>query len=398
MKSEFEKIFDKLVSSIVDKDKNRIQQVIEEVILYFNKIMNKNYKIKHVSMKSVNEIGDSAFMYALDDSLNYSVDHILNIQRKIIETKKDFNNDYNDVTFSMYLINTIAHELCHCNQYLDNKNGVLNEQTYLNSLCMSINYFGKIEYLDKSYEGEAYGNGVAIMRELCSENNIKNKKYRQEYKKQLLGFNFFTKNIMYHEAVYYINKIPFLITKRGFNDIFIYGSNYIATNIDNKTRAAVIKRYPLASIGIEEIDGKGRLKTPDELMEQYFNRYIKYNGKIIAISQIEKRVLEDIYIYLLLPLLTIEIYNNLCIKYGSDQMDNFMMNLSNKINEKIVLYNNYYENSKVRISKIRKVDNKILQNIDEKYAKNKYNASITYLKYYKKIIENLLSKNNKKKI
>lgn len=70
---------------------------------------------------------------------------------------------------------------------------------------------------------------------------------------------------MYHETVYYLNKLPFLKTKRGFNDIFIYGSNYIATNIDNKTRENIMKKYPLISIGIEKVYGKGRLKIPMDL-------------------------------------------------------------------------------------------------------------------------------------
>lgn len=133
--------------------------------------MNNNYKIKHISMIGVNKTG--GFMYTLDDTLNYSVDYVLDIKRKIIETKNSFDNYYNDIPFSMFLIDTVAHELCHCNQYQDNKNGILTEQTYLNSLCIALNHFGKIQYLDKSFEGDAYGNGVALMRKLCSENYIK---------------------------------------------------------------------------------------------------------------------------------------------------------------------------------------------------------------------------------
>lgn len=32
-------------------------------------------------------------------------------------------------------------------------------------------------------------------------------------------------------------------------------------------------------------------------MEQYFNQYIKYKGNVSPISEKEKQVLEDVYIY-----------------------------------------------------------------------------------------------------
>ena len=56
---------------------------------------------------------------------------------------------------------------------------------------------------------------------------------------------------------------------------------------------------------------------------------------------------------------------------------------------------NYRESYK-RVKKIRTVDTAILQDIDEKYATDKYLKANTYLDELKRKIENLISTKNKK--
>lgn len=391
-------IFNRLVDVVSKGDKNKLQLVIDEIILFFNKSMNKNYKIKHVTSDDIKKTGETSFMYALKDEMCFSVDFILEIQEKIKKAPADryYNPDYDDVTFSMYLINTISHELCHCNQYFDYKNGFVNEQVYLNSLCLLNGRCENINYLDRSYEGEAYGNGLALMRELCNENSINNVEYLKKLEQQLMGWNFFNKNILFHETIFYINKIPFINVNGNFEPI-INHTNDLITKLNSKYRNYFFSEYPIICLGIEENNEIGRLKTPNELMEQYFNKYIKYKGKISILNEEEIKALEDIYIYLLIPNLTDEIYNELCMKYGNEKMNSFLNLLKEKVVDKAKIYADCYEKSMKGIKKIRKTDKNILQNIDEEYAFLKYKSSKIYMDECLKKINQFVS-NSKKRL
>ena len=231
MNDKFRELFDNLVYEISKSNGNNssLSNIIDDIINYFNKVMGKSFKINHVTQEELSKTGQKAFMYATNDVINYSGEMIRNIQNQLKNTKvANYNPDYNDVTYAMFLIDSIAHELCHCNQYVDDINGIMTEQTYLNSLCFALGHYGKVEYLDNSYEGDAYGNGVAIMRSLCSEETLKKSNYIETYKKQMAGWNFFKKNSIFHEAIYYLNKINFMHTKRGFNNIIIYEDNNLS--------------------------------------------------------------------------------------------------------------------------------------------------------------------------
>lgn len=393
MNDKFRELFDKLVSEISKNSGNdsNLSAILDEVIRYLNRVMNKSFKINHVTREELEKIGQNAFMYAIDDVINYSTEMIRNIQNQIKTTKTvNYNPDYNDITFAMFLIDTISHELCHCNQYLDAINGIITEQTYLNSLCYALNYYNKIKYLDKSYEGDAYGHGVSMMRRLCNEETLKNEKYIKTYQKQMTDWNFFKKNLIFHEAIYYLDKIPFMRTKRGFDDIIIY-ANHNLSLLSKKEIDALMRRYPLICIGLEEENGKCRKKTPDELMEQYFGSYVKYGKNKSFINQLEKTVLNDIYTYLLMGQLTPEIYSYLCVRYGKTQMDSFMISLQETVGKKITLYSIAYQTSLVRIQQIRLTDQTILQDIDEKYAENKYSTAMLYLKEYSRRINKYMS-------
>ena len=397
MNDKFRELFDNLVYEISKDNGNNanLSNIIDEIINYINKVMGKSFKIKHITQEDLFKTGQKAFMYTTDNVINYSTEMIRDIQKQIKNTKTtNYNPDYNDVTYAMFLIDSIAHELCHCNQHEDNINGIITEQTYLNSLCFALGHYGKVEYFDNSYEGDAYGNGVAMMRSLCSEENLKKSNYIEVYKKQMVGWNFFKKNSVFHEAIYYLDKIPFMHTKRGFNDIIIY-ANHNLSLLNKKEIAALMKRYPLISIGLEEESNKSRRKNPYELMEQYFGSYVKFGKNKSFLNQQEKLVLDDIYVYLLIPQLTHEIYNNLCIKYGNVQMESFMLSLKDNINKKITLYNAAYQKSLDRIKQIRATDQTILQNIDENYAENKYNAAMIYLKEYSKRIDEFMGQQQK---
>ena len=400
MSSNFSNLFDRLVSELKNTNgsDNNLYAVLDGIIDFINKEMRTNFKIKHISADDLLKVGQTTFMFATDDIVNYSARMIRKYQNDI-KTKKrsEYSLDYNDVTYAMFLIDTIAHELSHCNQYVDGLNGIISEQSYFNALCFALNTFKKVEYLDNSYEGEAYGNGIALTRKLTSASYLNNPVYVDIYNRQMSGFNFFRINSLFHETIYYLNKIPFMSTKRGFNDIVIY-ANYNLSLLDSKKVASILKMYPLISIGLENENGKVRMKTPFELMAQYFGGYIKYGTNKSFINDSERLSLIDIYVYLLMGQLTSDIYNDLCIKHGKDKMDSFMLSLKNNINKKLILYEACYKEALKRIKIIRPRNKDILQNVDEKYAKAKYDTAIIYLKEYLKRIDEFLGvKQNKRK-
>lgn len=408
MGDQFEILFNKLVGAVSGDDDNYLSQALNEMISYLNSIINKNklFKIKKISNSNIKIYGDDTFMYALHDTINYSVEVIRNTQSKI-KSKQDLK--YDDVTYSMYLVDAIAHELCHCNQREENKNGFISEQNYLNSLCCALVYFKNINYLDRATEGEAYKTGANTIKYLVA--NLKNYEYKEIYEKQMSEWTFFRKNLLYHEAIGDLDNIPFMEHKHKngiseFFDIIRYANHnlsiaekmlpqYNSLKLDEKMRNVMIKDFPLLTIGLEEENKKWRKKNAYELMEQYFGNYIKYSNNKFNIDLKEKLALSDIYIYLLLPLLTEEVYNNLCQIYGNRKIDNFMQHLQDRIMIKITLYEQSYIESIYKIQKVRKVDKNILHNVDEAYAKKKYNTSISCLKDYMKKIDNCLGGNRK---
>lgn len=396
MNNRFGNLFDGLVNEISKSCVNdtNLSNIIDEIINYINKILGKQFKIKHVKKEEILKINKNGFMYAIDNKIHYSVELIRETQTKIKTSK---TGNYNNITYAMFLIDCIAHELCHCNQYEDNKNGIMTEQTYLNQLCLALvntfalSAFVKIDYYDRSFEGDAYGNGIAMMRSLFSNEFLENSSYIETYQSQMEKWSFFKKQSLTHEAIYYLDKIPFMHTKRGFEDIIIY-ANHNLSRLKKDEINALMKKYPLICIGLEEIKGttECRKKNPNELMKQYFGSYVKYGDLKSSLNKEEKMVLEDIYIYLLIPHLTPEKYNKLCEDFGRDKMDLFMSTLKNNINKKTNLYKNAYLMSLSRINQLKFNDKTTLQNIDEKYAKNKYNRAITYLEDYSKRIDEFI--------
>ena len=195
MDVNFRELFKKLVGAVSSNDDIYLEKAIDDIVRYINKVMGKEFKLKHVTEEEVLKTGNTAFMYALGNSFCYSSKMIRNIQGKLkIFKSKDYNPMYNDVTYAMYLVNAIGHELCHCNQYNDYKTGMLSEQNYLNSLCYAFGYYdNKVNYFDRSFEGEAFGNGVYIMKYLCNEGMLSDLGYLTLYKEQLSKFTFFSK-------------------------------------------------------------------------------------------------------------------------------------------------------------------------------------------------------------
>ena len=404
---KFEEIFNNLIISLEKNDKVGIKNSIKYNIKYINNILGTNFKTNYIDLNDIRNLEERAFMYALptDNSINYNADLILDTKNKIIKKGKEIHIDkyYNDVTYAMYIIQCIAHELWHCKQFVDNKNGNPNKQTYLNSLCSAIDYDKKINYSDKSFEGDAYGIGVSIMKELCNEKTIKNKDYLKQFKNQrsMNVLNFYTANIISNEVINHLDQIPFFKreTDQRFCDIYINSSYYIAKQINHKKRENIINNFPLITIGIEEENNNGRLKTPLELMYQYFNHCILYNGKK---SEITKKAsfsfedtLEEAYIYLLIPQLTHENYNHLCTIYGHDKMDKFMKKLIKRIDDNLSIYELNYNWCKGRLKIIREEKKGNLGIINEDYAAKKYETARYYLNDYKNRIKNLIDSKNK---
>lgn len=392
MKYNFNLLFNDLVTAISTNNDLLLTNTIDKIIIYFNKIFNKNYQINHPTKKDIEKIGNNSFMFALENTINYNIELIRTIQNQIKTTKtSSYTPDYNDITYAMFIIDSTFHEFWHCKQYEDYINGILNEQTYLNSLSNSLAAFGQINYLDRSYEGEAYGNGISIMRHLCHDKSS-NITYQKIYKKQMTEWNFFHKNSLFHEAIYFLDIIPFLKTNNGFENIIEYANKFIPL-LNKPMRDALINRYPIISIGLKEKNNICQIKNPDELMQQYFTGIVKYQNNTGKLTSDERISLINIYIYLLIPQLNTIIYDDLCLKYGREKIEYFIKQLQKNINKLIEIYKSAYQKSITRIKKIRSTDKNILQDIDEDYATNKYLTAITYLESYRNKLE--LITNNK---
>ena len=395
----FDSLFKELVESLKNDDIDKIEILIDKIVKYivdnyFLDLQEKNFKIVHVIPSDIEKLGQSSFMFALGNSLNYSKELILYYKEKIkelLKTKEYENNQdyYNDVTFAMYLINSIFHELCHCRQYINFKNK-FDSQTYINSLCYALRYpyFGvkgdspAIKYLDQFIEGEAYGFGVKSMLSLCCNYM---EKYNVPQTTQI--DNFYIYNTTFHEAIYYLDKIPFVKTENGFHDIYTYSSRLLS-KIDSKRRKSLISSFPLITFGINDEEQECKQKNPYELTKQYFDKeYITTDTK-------DSDLILDSYVYLLIPQLNIEVYNNLCQSFGKENIQIMMVKLSNKIDEMLLLYEDCYIKSIERVKKIiKKANHSLLQDIDEKYVEDKFNTAVSYLKRYKEIVNSLTIEN-----
>ena len=389
----FNQIFENLVRSIEKKDKKGLVTAIDDITKFISKLMNQNFKTKNIDTESITKISQNSYMYSVGDTVYYSPELIFQTKEKILNTNKyKKNNDYyNDVIFAIHIVNGIAHELCHCKQYLEFKYRCMNKQIYLNSLSFIMyNYYQISYYLDSSHEGEAYGFGVKQMMDLINK-YISNQDYLKQYMKASKNFSFLSYNTKFHEAISFLNEIPFMKSKNDnkFYDIYTYASKYIA-NLPSEKRMPLINEYQTIMIGIQEKNQKCRLKNPEELIFQYLNKRLIYKDSKYPLTDSATESLLSSYVYLLIPQLNENTYNNLCQKFGINNMENIMLKLYQKIDRYISIYNNAYFYSKPRINYLLQQKGDILQNIDETYAKTKYETALAYLNQYKNTITKLV--------
>ena len=378
---EFSDIFDKLVVGVanlgkigINDDETRFIKVMDKTIEFFNKEMGTNFGIVHDTKDRITKITPNAFMFALEDKMHYSSDLIKEFKRNVKNTKSEkYDAKYDDVTFALMLLNTTSHELWHCFQHLEYKNGTFLERTYFNALSHALNRFSTIEYLERDYEGDAYGAGVSKLFSFCNKDFLRSSIFLNSFEKQKNSWNFFSKNICFASTAYWLNQIPFVMDGNEFIDLPTYANNYIS-KLELGYIDKLVEEYPQIAVGLNK---NGQVKSPYTLMDQYFNKEIQYNGKTSKLDTREQESLLDIYIYLLVPNMTPEIYNGLCIKYGNEKMDIFSQKMKDKINEKMTLYKKATNEGLKGVKSLH--DDPLLNGITEEYVINKSKKGCSFL-------------------
>lgn len=394
-KQEFNTKFEELVSTVYKLDGNndyKAEQELNIIIDYFINDINRefgvNFEIVHMSPNEMIRAGANTFMKSnIKKQICYSSALISKMKQKIKQTRTDsYDAKYNDVTYSLYLLNAISHEFTHCRQLQDIESGKLNYNTYLNSLCFMLSDFRKIPYLERTFEGEAYATGFSKILQYYSEGYFNNDYYKSCISSQLNSFNFFSKQYYYAVVVSNLSLVPLITDYDMFSTIPKYANNFISTLSQNE-RELVFLKYPQIKIGLKN---NGKLKNCYELMEQYFYKHDDLND--LSLDKNNLDFLLDIYVFLLLPQLTPDIYNYLCIRYGNDKMDIFMNKLKNIVEKRKKIYSDSIEQGIKGFKLLEKMGSNLLlsKGITLDYLKRKGSVAINYMNDYLKKINDCL--------
>lgn len=372
----------------INDDENRISKIIENMV---NKLSNdRNISIHLVREGHDFTPGEMSFMFACPGEIHYSSSKVKEIKKAIINGRREnYNPNYNDITYAFYLINSICHEVWHCQQEQDIKEGNISKNIFFNALSLNAqnnsNYIN-ISYLERYHEGEAYGKGIEDLFQVIEQSVNISPYYSKVALDQLKEQNFFSKNINFAKTINLLNQIPFVSINNGFESIIDITSQGLM-KMSEKTRENAFKTYPQLAIAFQQ---DGLVKNPVQLMEQYFNKEVTYCNMKCSITEQEKKSLEDIYLYALLPQLTPEIYEELSNSFGNDNMKKFLSILQKNIGQEKKTFIQSTTAARKDISFIN--DQELLQGIDENYIANKGAAGINYLCECEIKIESCLSK------
>ena len=392
LNKELNRIYERLIvnlnNAIINTNFTTIKELsitIDELINLFNQELNENIKIVHEDKNKIEMISKSAFMFALGDEIHYSTELIINTQKEEINNNKNSKNiiDIN-ITFALLIINSIYHEMIHCIQFKDLSKVKITYANYLNQLSIILANYPLIEYIDRTYEGEAYGKGVKrTINFIKDEDNIINNLYKQEIRNQFQKNTTFKKNMEFHKLMYNINNIPFFEKNNKFHSIILFTNKFLST-IDKNSRNSAYNFSPLGiMIGLNE---DGSIKDPFTLMNTYFNQTLNYGYNSFKLNKKSLDELINIYTYLLIPQLNPRIYTNLCNIYGNQEMDVFIKKMEYNIIENIEQFRKAKSYS---LSSLEQLENfSITDRINRTYINKKTFAGINYHRESLRIIYN----------
>ena len=391
----YEKLITNLNNAIINTNSNTIKELsitIDTLINHFNQELNENIKIVHEDKSKIEKLNESAFMFAQGDEIHYSTELIINTQKEDIKNNNYSKEiQYNNITFALLIINSIYHEMIHCVQFKDLSKVKITYQNYLNQLSIILANYPLIEYIDRTYEGEAYGKGVKrTINFIKDDDNVISNLYKQEIKNQFEKNTTFKKNMEFHTLMYNINSIPFFEKNNQFHSIILFTNKFLST-IDKNSRNSAYNFSPLGVIiGLNE---DGSIKDPFTLMNTYFNQTLKYGYNNFKLNKKSLDELINIYTYLLIPQLNPRIYTNLCNIYGNQEMDVFIKKMEYNIIENIEQFRKAKSYSLSSLEQLE--DFNIKDRINRTYINKKTYTCINYLRESLRIINNCYKKEEK---
>lgn len=367
-------------------DEKRMATALEGMIRYFNKKWGYSFQSVQISEEDLKKPSTNAFMQANDCEVRYNVKSIKSMKKKIQQSvTKEYNPDYDDITYALFIVNAIAHEITHCVQDQQLEEGKLSFEIYSNALSMGLTRLnpGSIPYRERSYEQQAFGVGAGALVEFCNKGNLSPTCYRA-FERKRTYLNFFSKNITQAEIVYHLGIMPFVRNQYGFVDLISYANDELA-KLNQATRNAVFSEYPQLSIGMNK---NGKRKNPIELINQF--------QMLVRDRKIKCEELYKIYVYLFVPLLTKDIYSDLCFLFGEKYMEKFMIELQKSIKKMIYFSEMHAEEALKGVSffKNKELEQKI--GINKQYVELKRKSSLDFLQNSYNMIHDCLQSRVKK--
>lgn len=315
------------------KDKeyiDKMTRVIEKIVESFCR--ENGVKI-NVVMDDSNQI---SFAYAQERDLHYCPTYIADLKKKLIDMtttakKGQYNPQYDDTSFGVYLLSALRHEVQHCLQWIQNENLDFSEQIYLNAVSGGIrDYRRKARpYLEMPFECEAYKEGINFAYNLPT---YINKKFIEQINSSEMNFS--RKNYIMANLSAWMNAIPYIKDDKGrYMSIVEYFNNIFSTKANSQCRKILLERYPTIGIGVSL---NGEIKNPFELMEQYFNnRFELKESRPYPMNDQDLKNVEQTYVYLLMPYLKDRnVYEQLCNRFGRDKMNKFLLRMGENIQKK----------------------------------------------------------------
>ena len=359
-------------------------KIMKRLVNYFNRAYKTDVKVGFTTIIPQKKVKRAPCRFNLNNGrIEFDIETFKNTMDE--KKQKDSSGTYFDVTtFAIFLIDVVFHEFSHYLQIKhDGKN--ISEQNYINSLS-----FVMANYFEQSIEGDAYGLGVNMMYYFLSHEYIP-KMDIELFNVHMNNRSFIGDKISQQLLIHWLCKIPFMTNYNSFSPITEIINKYLLS-ISKKDFDHIAIEFPLITLGVSTY---GKEKNANEFVKQYVDRIIFFDGMNLGHLEdgdIDK--ITDIYTYLLIPKLSPFVYENLSQSYGADVIDTLMLQMKEKIDEKLKAYKEAYKESVFWYKKAGRQDLEDM-NVDENYIHDKYKASINYLQKSIKIIDECLKAQSK---
>ena len=346
---------------------NRLEKALKNIIEYVNKKEKENisiYQLPKYQLKNKNDLFSSSNKF-----INYSGVVIKDLKLNEINS----NPNYNDFSFSLYILYELLKAMRKCVQIRQIKNHSIKEDNYYEVIYSVLNSLG----IEKQVNTDEYAHAVRTLFKLF-EKDINNKETIKEFKDLMDCSNILTKQIKKDHIEYCSNQIPFIEEDNQYINVIDLCNKKIQ-NLSFKEKQSLFKEYPQLCLGL---DSNGKQKKPETIVKEYFENNISINNKTYSLEQAEREELKKIFIYMLISNITSEQYQKLCELYGKDKMKDFICEMDTLVRQK----DKEYLKSAIEIKKVASEESKIIE--------LKLYTSQSYLDNCLEIITNCITSEN----